>query len=149
MLVHRKLTLGPHQHQREVAGAPIVGHSTVVVVDSLEAYLVLQAEDKYDRIHPHGELRREKGRARKLREAQEEGDTRASWNHLQSTLRYAKKVIFRVYYRKDIEEKFHFGQNTRIFVCSMWGCENSSYGLCNKSTQKRLLFFIQFFGAED
>lgn len=55
------LTLGPHEDQRDLARAAVVGHPAVVVVDGLEAYLVLQAEDKYDSVHPHGKLGRKGG----------------------------------------------------------------------------------------
>lgn len=56
------LTLGPHQHEWNLTGVPIVGHSAIVVVDSLETDLILQAEDKNDRVHPHGKLQREEWR---------------------------------------------------------------------------------------
>lgn len=55
------LTLGSHQHQRDLARAPVAGHPTVVVVNRLEADFILQAEDKYDSVHPHGKLGREEG----------------------------------------------------------------------------------------
>ena len=54
------LTLGPHQDQRDLTRVPVVGHAAVVVVDGLETDLVLQAEDKYDGVHPHGKLGRKR-----------------------------------------------------------------------------------------
>ena len=54
------LTLGPHQDQWDLACVAVVGHAAIVVVDGLEADLVLQAEDKYDGVHPHGELGRKR-----------------------------------------------------------------------------------------
>lgn len=56
------LTLGAHQHQRDLTGVSVVGHPAVVMVDSLETDLILQAEDKDDGVHPHGKLQREEWR---------------------------------------------------------------------------------------
>ena len=55
------LTLGSHQDQRNLTRVPVVGHPAVVVVDRLETYLILQAEDKYNSVHPHGKLGRKEG----------------------------------------------------------------------------------------
>ena len=49
-------TLRSHQHHGNFRRVPVVGQTLEVVVDGLEADLVLQAEDKHHRIHPGGEL---------------------------------------------------------------------------------------------
>ena len=54
------LTLGAHQDQRDLARVPVAGHAAVVVINGLETDLILQAEDKHDGVHPHGELRRKR-----------------------------------------------------------------------------------------
>lgn len=60
--VRAALTLGAHQHHGDVTGVAVVGHSAVVVVNSLEADLILQAEHEDDSIHPHGKLQDKNGR---------------------------------------------------------------------------------------
>ena len=49
-------TLRPHQHHGNLGRVPVAGQTHKVVVDGLEADLVLQAEDKHHRIHPGSEL---------------------------------------------------------------------------------------------
>lgn len=58
---HTSLTLGSHQDQRDLARVAVVGHPAVVVVDCLETNFILQAEDKDNSVHPHGELGRQEG----------------------------------------------------------------------------------------
>lgn len=48
-----------HEHQGHLGGVAIVGHTAVVVVNRLEADLILQAEHEDDRVDPQGKLGRE------------------------------------------------------------------------------------------
>lgn len=50
-------TLRADQHQRQLGGVPEVGQPVVVVIDGLEADLVLQTEDEDDGVHPQRKLR--------------------------------------------------------------------------------------------
>ena len=70
------LTLGAHQDQRDLACVPVAGHAAVVVINGLETDLILQAEDKHDGVHPHGELRR-----KRAGERGEEGRDRGKEQH--------------------------------------------------------------------
>ena len=54
------LTLRSHENHWYFVHVPEVRHLAVVIVDCIEARLVLQAEDKYHCVDPRGELRREK-----------------------------------------------------------------------------------------
>lgn len=56
------LTLGAHQDHGDLTSVAIVGHAAVVVVNSLEADFILQAEHKDNSIHPHGKLRDKNGK---------------------------------------------------------------------------------------
>ena len=67
------LTLGPHQDQRDLARVPVAGHAAVVVVNGLETDLILQAEDKYDGVHPHGKLGRKRAGEQVARREETEG----------------------------------------------------------------------------
>lgn len=49
-------TLRADQHQRQVRRVPVVGEAAEVVIDRLEADLVLQAEDEDDGVHPQSKL---------------------------------------------------------------------------------------------
>lgn len=51
------LTLRAHQHHRHLRCVPVAAEPQVVVVDCLEADLVLQAEDKHHSIDPGSKLR--------------------------------------------------------------------------------------------
>lgn len=55
------LTLRAHQHHGHLAGVAEAAEAQEVVVHCLEADLILQAEDKYNSVHPHGKLGREEG----------------------------------------------------------------------------------------
>lgn len=57
-------TLRSDQNQRQVGRVPVAGQAAVVVVDGLEADLVLQAEDEDDGVHPQSELEAEQRRFR-------------------------------------------------------------------------------------
>lgn len=54
--VSRALTLRAHEDQRHVADVAIVVHLRVVLIDRLEALLVLQTEDEDHRVDPVREL---------------------------------------------------------------------------------------------
>lgn len=56
------LTLGSHQYHWNFTSVTIVCHPAVVVVNSLEADFIFQAEDKYNSIHPHGKLQDKNGK---------------------------------------------------------------------------------------
>jgi hypothetical protein len=53
--------LGSYEDKGDFVHAPVLGHLGVVVVDGVEAGLVLQAEHKDDGIHPGGELKNKRG----------------------------------------------------------------------------------------
>ncbi len=46
------------KNERDLLHVPELGHLGVVVVDGVEASLVLQAEDKDDGVHPGSELKK-------------------------------------------------------------------------------------------
>ena len=54
------VTLGSHENHWDFVHVPEVRHLAVVIVDCIEARLVLQAEDKYHGIDPRGELDKRK-----------------------------------------------------------------------------------------
>ena len=56
MCVCVRWTLRADQHQRQVGGVPVVGEAAEVVIDRLEADLVLQTEDEDHGVHPQGKL---------------------------------------------------------------------------------------------
>jgi len=62
-VIKNALTLRSHQYHWNFTSVTIVSHTAVVVVNSLEANFIFQAEDKYNSIHPHGKLqnKNEKG----------------------------------------------------------------------------------------
>ncbi len=53
--------MGSYKDKGDFVHAPVLGHLGVVVVDGVEASLVLQAEHKDDGIHPRGELKNKRG----------------------------------------------------------------------------------------
>lgn len=85
------LTLGPHQDQRDLARVPVAGHAAVVVVNSLETDLILQAEDKYDGVHPHGKLGRKRAGEQVAR--REETGKEQHWVTFVSTGRGATRGV--------------------------------------------------------
>ena len=51
--------MGSDENERDLVHAPVLRHLDVVVVDGVEARLVLQAEDEDDGVDPGSELKRE------------------------------------------------------------------------------------------
>ena len=50
--------MGSYENKRDLVHAPVLRHLDVVVVDGVEARLVLQAEDEDDGVDPGSELKR-------------------------------------------------------------------------------------------
>ncbi len=51
------LTLRPHQHHGNLCRVPVAGKTQEVVINCLEADLILQAEDEHHRVHPGSKLK--------------------------------------------------------------------------------------------
>ena len=56
MCVRACQTLCAHQHQRQVGGVPVVGEAAEVVINRLEADLILQTEDEDHGVNPQCKL---------------------------------------------------------------------------------------------
>lgn len=51
------LTLRPHQHHGNLCRVPVAGKTQEVVINGLEADLILQAEDEHHCVHPGSKLK--------------------------------------------------------------------------------------------
>ena len=56
--ISNHLTLRPDEDQGDILHVPVLRHLGVVIVDGIEARLVLETEHEDDRVDPRGELKR-------------------------------------------------------------------------------------------
>lgn len=52
------LTLSSHKHQGHICCVAVVGHTAVVMINSLKADLILQTKDENHCVHPQRKLRK-------------------------------------------------------------------------------------------